>query len=156
MMKPVAKLVLVGATIVLPAMAAQADTMMKCDFRKLKDAGTHGPALVTDIPKAMTPVSLNSVQVIDENIKKKIMPQAVFARRTETGTVEVMARIVNCTDYDQEVLMHTSFMDLNQMPTEPVSNWQRVFLSPRSTKVYTEKSMSIDVGYYLIEMDEGD
>ncbi|MFC3053175.1 putative periplasmic lipoprotein [Kordiimonas pumila] len=154
--KFLSRVVVVGLVFggaIVPSVSA--DTL-KCDFRPLKKLGPPKPALVTDVPSIMTPVALNSVQIVDKNIRKKIMPQAVFARMSPTGTVEVMARLVNCTDYDQEILVRTSFMDLSQMPSEPTSIWKRLFLSPKSTQVYTEKSMLPDVGYYLIEVDEGD
>jgi hypothetical protein len=153
-----------GAAVIAGAVAltgaATADVksknMVKCDFRPLKKLGLPGPALVEQVPGTMTPMPLNSVRITDKNIAKKILPQAVFSRRTQTGTVEVMARLVNCTDYPQEVLVRTSFMDINQMPAEPTSAWQRVFLQPRSQNVYSEKSMMLDIGYFLIEVDEGD
>ena len=136
--------------------SASAQKVVKCDFGAFKRLGPSGPAIVSGVKGAMTPIALNSVQIIDKKIAKKILPQAVFARRTDTGTLEVMARLINCTDYPQEVLVRTSFMDVDQFPAEPETAWQRVFLQPKSTAVYSEMSTSMDIGYYLIEVDEGE
>lgn len=145
----------IAASMVMTG-SASAQNVVKCDFRGFKKLGPSGPAIVSGVKGAMTPIALNSVQIIDKNIAKKILPQAVFARRTDTGTLEVMARLINCTDYPQEVLVRTSFMDPDQFPAEPETAWQRVFLQPRSTAVYSEMSTSMDIGYYLIEVDEGE
>ncbi|WP_417461107.1 hypothetical protein [Kordiimonas sp.] len=150
------KTVVGAAAALLLAQAASAQNVVKCDFRAFKKLGPSGPAIVSGVRGAMTPIALNSVQIIDKNIAKKILPQGVFARRTDTGTLEVMARLINCTDYPQEVLVRTSFMDVDQFPAEPETAWQRVFLQPRSTSVYREMSISMDIGYYLIEVDEGE
>ncbi|MEX0299302.1 MAG: hypothetical protein AB3N28_09550 [Kordiimonas sp.] len=123
-----------------------------CDFGKI---GSAAPARVTHVPNRMIPIALNSVRVIDKNISRKIMPHAVFARTTRTGTLEVIVRLRNCTNFMQEVLVRTSFMDANQQPAEPISVWQRVFLAPGSMQTYNEKSMKPGVGYYLIEVDQG-
>lgn len=146
----------VAASLLTATAVAAQGKVVKCDFRPYKKVRAAGPAIVTDVPNTMTPIPLNAVQIVDRNIMKKILPQAVFARRTETGTLEVMTRLVNCTDYNQQVLVRTSFMDANQFPAEPTTAWKRVFLPPRSTAVYNEKSVMIDIGYYLIEVDEGD
>jgi hypothetical protein len=161
MMKKLLKPLVIAATSVIAASvmmtgSASAQKVVKCDFRGFKKLGPSGPAIVSGIPGTMTPIALNSIQIIDKNIAKKILPQAVFARRTDTGTLEVMARLINCTDYPQEVLVRTSFMDPDQFPAEPETAWQRVFLQPRSTAVYSEMSTSMDIGYYLIEVDEGE
>ncbi len=124
----------------------------KCDFEEIDSSE---PAKVSHVPNRMIPIALNSVRVIDKNIRKKIMPHAVFARTTRTGTLEVIVRLRNCTNYMQEVLVRTSFMDENQQPAEPVSVWQRVFLAPGSMQTYNEKSMRPGIGYYLIEVDQG-
>ncbi|MCK0068177.1 hypothetical protein [Kordiimonas laminariae] len=154
------KILTLAAVLAAGASVAEASTAVgptvKCDFRPYKNVVGAGPALISDVPTTMAAIPLNAVQIVDKNIRKKILPQAVFSKRTATGTVEVMTRLVNCTDYNQEVLVRTSFMDMNQMPLEPTTVWKRVFLSPKATQVYSEKSISTGVGYFLIEVDEGD
>jgi len=135
-----------------------AETLVECDFRAQEKAYKHpGPALLTDVPSAMTPISLNAVQIGDKKIARKILIQSIHARRTATNTVEVIVRMVNYTDYEQHVQLRSSFMDGAQIPLESTSAWTRVFIPARSTGVYSEKSISTsDVTYYLAEMREGD
>ena len=139
-----------------PIFAAEA--LIQCDFYQQEKAQRNpGPALVAQVPAAMTPINLNAVQITDRKIARKIMIQGVYARRTPTNTLEVMTRMVNCTDYPQHLQLRSSFMDDQQFPIENTSAWQRVFLEPRSAGVYQESSIgTLDVAYFLIELKEGD
>ena len=139
------------------ARVSAADNRIKCDFPKLEraqaDAQKREPRLVGMISGAMTPVALDAVYVIDDSIRRKIMPQDLFVRRTPAGSVEVMARIANCTDKPLEIQVRTSFMDEEKFPTEDPSAWQTVFLAPRSIGTYKEVSIGgPKVAYYLIEV----
>jgi hypothetical protein len=132
-----------------------------CDFRALDRAGTNqpspsGPALVSPVPGALQPMPLNTVNVTDHNILRKVMVQSVAARRTETRTVQVSAQLVNCTDYPLQVEGRTHFFDTAQVETEPASAWQRVMLSPRTVATYSERSVGADqAASYLVELREG-
>lgn len=111
---------------------------------------------MANVPKSMTPIDLNAVQFTDKPLTRQMLVEGLFARRTETDTVEVTARFVNCTDKPLQVLARSSFMDLTQAPTEPVSAWTQVFIPPKGTGTYRERSMSRDeVQYYLIELAPG-
>ena len=149
----------VTAMTVLSAMPAQAKDF-ECDFRKFRKAQEiTGPALIAEVPKSMTPIPLNAVKVLDKSIAKKVLVQALYARQTETGTLEVKARLLNCTDYPLQVEGRSSFMDGTQFPLEDTSSWNRVFLPPHGLGVYSEKSISSmrqGLSYYLIELREGD
>lgn len=128
-----------------------------CDFTPmLTTAPPAEQVLVPPIPGTMSPMPLNTVNVTSIGISNKILVQAVSARRTETGTIEVWSRMVNCTDYPLQVEGRTQFMDGNKAPVEEPSAWQRVYLSPRATAVYTEKSTHMNEAQtYLIEIREG-
>jgi len=137
--------------------ASAADNRIKCDFPKLEKAQAEAqkrePRLVGMISGAMTPVALDAVYVTDDSIRRKIMPQDLFVRRTPAGSVEVMARIANCTDKPIQIEGRTSFMDEQKFPTEDASAWQTVFLAPRSMGTYREVSIGgSNVAYYLIEV----
>jgi hypothetical protein len=68
----------------------------------------------------------------------------------------VMARLVNCTDVPLQVEGRTNFLDQAQIPTEPVSAWQRVHLPARALGMYQESSTDVhSVQSYLIELREG-
>ena len=129
---------------------------LKCDFYKAnRPVGTA--AVIAPVTRdAFTPIPLESVQLIDKSLSRKIVAQGVEARRTETDTVEVVARVVNCGKDPLQLQLRTSFLSATQSPTEPTSSWQRIYVAPKSTGVYTEKSISRDVAHYLIEVRRGD
>ena len=81
----------------------------------------------------------------------------MFARRTDTNAVEVIARFVNCTKNPIQLDARSSFMDGAQLPTEDTSSWKRVYVPPFATGVYKEVSLARDnVSYYLVELKGGD
>lgn len=130
--------------------------VVECDFGPLKRSmQIPAPALLPEMSGTMTPIPLNAVQMVDQWIAEKVLVQSVMARSTATGTLEVIARLINCTDYPLQVEGRSSFLDSNQFPTEKFSAWRRVFLQPRATAIYQEKSVSTNISYYLIELREG-
>jgi hypothetical protein len=153
------KLLLLAALAM--SQAAHADAAVGCNFYTLNAAqraaqteAVNGqiPALLGQLRGEMTPVPLDGVYIPDKAIQRKIMAQSVFARRTSNNSIEVIARVVNCTDYPLQILGRTSFMDKNQIPTEDPSAWQTVFVNPHSFATYHEVSIGgTDVESYLIE-----
>jgi len=152
---------LLFCALAVPAHAQDRDTLA-CDFRVLTAAQRSAqtemlahrtPALLGDLTEAMSPIPLDAAYVSDPNITHKVMVQTVLARRTPAKSVEVAARIVNCTDYAQQVLAHVSFMDTNQFPTEPTSAWRLIHLEPHSIGTYQEVSIGgANVASYVIEL----
>lgn len=127
-----------------------------CNFSKA-NRPVPAAAVIAPINRgAFTPIPLETVQIIDKKLRKTVIAQGVEARRTETDTVEVIARILNCTNAPVQLQLRTTFLSAGQSPTEPVSSWQRIHLQPRSTGVYSEKSISASVAHYLIEVRTGD
>src|SRR5437773_4623160 len=130
----------------------------RCDFNALvaQRPAASQPAMVSSVPASMTEMPLNSVNLTDWTITNKVMVQSTNARRTPTGTVEVWARLVNCTDYPLQVEGRTHFLDDGRSPIEDASAWNRVFLPARSFAVYTEHSTNTArVKYYFVELREG-
>lgn len=114
-----------------------------------------GPAMVPGEPSPLKEMPLNSVSIIDANIINKVHVRAINARRTPTGTVEVVAQVVNCTDFPLNAEARTQFYDGAQVPSEPVSAWRRMPLPARATTAYREFSTGAQsVEHYLIEMRE--
>ena len=144
---------LAALTISAPARADE-NRVLKCKIGKARSQGRyHGPALVANVPASMTPIDLEAVQMTDKAVTKAVIVEAMMARRTETNTLQVMTRLVNCTKDDIQVEARSSFMDADQMPTEPVSIWKRVFIPALSTGVYTENSISREkVATYFVEV----
>ena len=145
-----------AASLALPASEGNAreNRVVKCNTGKARKAGYYdGAALVANVPRSMTPIDLNAVQFTDEGLTRKMVVEGLFARRTETDTVEVSARFVNCTKRQITIRARSSFMDDVQYPVEPASAWQRITIQPFATGLYREKSMKRDeVKYYLIEI----
>ena len=132
---------------------------IQCDFRTMQpQAVPTGPVLVSPIPGSITPImiGLNGVNITDGTISNKVMVQATNAKRLETGNVEVFARIVNCTDYPLQVEARTHFLDARQVDAEPMTAWNRIYLSARSIGSYSDRSTAgTAVESYLIELREG-
>jgi hypothetical protein len=127
---------------------------LKCKTGKARGAkSVGGPALVANVPKSMTPIDLNAVQMTEKKLGKQMVVEGLFAQRTETDALQVTARLVNCTKSPLAVQARSSFMDANQIPTEPTSMWRTVFIPPLATGVYQERSIATDkVAAYLIEL----
>lgn len=112
-----------------------------------------GPALVGQgYGLEMTPIPIDALQYTDGSVASSVAVQAVRATRSATDTVQVTARVVNCTDKPISVRARSSFMDEKQIPTEPTSAWKILFLSPKATSIYQEFSISTNVSHYLIEL----
>ena len=113
-----------------------------------------GPALVgQEYGIQMSAIPLDAVQFTDNRVAFAVAVQGLHAARTPADTVQVTARLVNCTDTPLAVKARTSFMKTTQAPTEPPSAWRTVFLRPRSTGTYTESSVGrSEVANYLIEI----
>lgn len=148
-------LLAIGAALATCSVAMAAENrVVQCKTSKARNAPPYaGPALIANVPKSMTPIDLNAVQFTDKSITRSVIVEGLFARRTETDTVEVTARLVNCTATPLQVQARSSFMDGDQAPTEPTSAWARVYLAPYATGVYRERSIGRgEVSYYLIEL----
>jgi hypothetical protein len=144
------------AIAALYAQGALADhSVLECHFGKLPKTSAEAPTLDIVAPGVLSPIPLNSVQYTDKAITRKVMVQELFVRRSETNTVEVIARLINCTDYPLQVEGRTSFMDSTQVPSEPTSAWRRVILAPRSIGVYRELSTTAQPANFLVELREG-
>lgn len=128
-----------------------------CDFTPMLTAQrSPEPVIVAPTPGTMSEIPLNAVSITDGAITNKVLVQTSAARRSPTGTVEVMTRLVNCTDFPLQVEGRTHFLDEDQSPTEPVSAWHRVFLPARALGTYRETSTDAQrVVSFLIELREG-
>lgn len=140
------------------AVEARENRMAKCNIRAARAGETPpGPALVANVPNSLTPIDLNAVLMTDKNARKNVVVEGLFARRTEMNTLEVVARFFNCTKQPIALQVRSNFMDAAQIPTEQASVWKTVFLSPRATAIYQEKSISSNnVSAYLVELRTAD
>ena len=114
---------------------------------------SHDTSLVSEAQGAFTPIPLESVRMLDTHTAKTVMVQSLQARRTGTDTVEVVARVFNCSAEPQNVVARTHFMDATQFESEPASAWTRVMLPAHALSVYSERSIgTASVGTFVIEM----
>jgi hypothetical protein len=148
------RIILIGAmalAVLTGCVTNPAPPVVQCKF-PMKGA-RPGAALVSqEYGPQMTPIPLNSVQFSDWSIARSLAVQHLFASRTPTDTVQVVARLVSCVDRELTVKVRTSFLDANQAPVEGTSAWQTVYLTPRLTATYSERSTSKGVASYLIEV----
>jgi hypothetical protein len=128
-----------------------APAVVQCTWPR-PPGGPAGDALVALNYDAMTPIPVDAVQFTNEALAREVVVQQLSARRTSTNTVQVSARLVNCTDYPVVVGSRLHFMDANHVPVEDVSVWQRLVLRPRALGQIQESSMSRDVEHYVVEL----
>ena len=130
-----------------------------CDMEAYKQSFANAPegeVLVPPNPGTVSPMPLNTVNITDQAIIQKVIVQASNASRTPTGTVEVWARLVNCTDFPLQIEGRTNFLTAAQAPAEQPTAWTRVMLPARAIGTYSAKSIASDqVATYLIEIREG-
>jgi hypothetical protein len=130
--------------------AATRKPVVECGFPT--EGAPTGPALVSRVYGAMSPIPLNAVQFTDHDLAKQLVVQSLRSDRTATSTLQVSARLVNCLDRAQAVNARTSFLGLDDAPAEPDSGWQTVVLQPRSSAVYRQASTATDVQAFLVEL----
>lgn len=142
---------LAGVTLLLAACAARPPLVAQCTGQSHR--ARPGPALVgLKYGTQATPIPLDSVQFSNWAAERAVSVQSLFAHRTPTNTVEVVARFVSCSDRPMTLRVRTSFFNASHAPTEPVSAWKTVYLEPHLLSTYTERSMSTNVSDYLIEV----
>jgi len=146
---------LAGCQVQMPRLGAQpvAQTV-QCMPPAAARPADAGPALVQqEYGSTHTPIPVNAVLFTHEGLAAHVAVQALYAGRTEAGTVHVTARLVNCADQPIVLRARTSFLQQSTAPAEPVSAWQNVFLPPRATALYQERSLAREtVASYLIEI----
>jgi PBP1b-binding outer membrane lipoprotein LpoB len=130
-----------------------------CDMEAYQQAFANPPegeVLVPPTPGTVSPMPLNTVNITDQAIIQKVIVQASNATRTPTGTVEVWARLVNCTDFPLQIEGRTNFLTAGQAPAEQPTAWTRLMLPARAVGTYSAKSIATDqVATYLVEIREG-
>lgn len=111
-----------------------------------------GPALVAHEYGEMSSIPLNAVQFTNPQLTEKMVVQTLTSSRTPTNTVQVYARMVNCTDVPLVLGVRTHFLDEDQAESEPETAWRKVFIQPHALGNYKESSLTAKVVNYLIEI----
>ncbi|KAF0114149.1 MAG: hypothetical protein FD149_1923 [Rhodospirillaceae bacterium] len=152
-----------GSTVLVMFLSASACQHMEpapiCDMGAIASQRTlvSVPAAVPGGASPLQEMPLNSVSITDHRILNKVYVRNVTARRTPSGTVELYAQVINCTDHPLQTEARTQFYDAGQAPAEPVSAWKRLYLPPRTSNIYREFSLgTTSIHAYMVEMREGE
>lgn len=143
-------IILAAAASLTVSSCAKRQMVVECKFPS--QPAPIGPALVAQEYGSISPIPLDAVQYTDYTLTKQVVVQTLMARRTQTNTVQVYARMINCSGQPVVVGTRTTFMDATQFPTEPQSAWKNVFIQPFATADYNESSTSVNVANYLVEL----
>lgn len=111
-------------------------------------------ALVSQEYGENSPIPLNAVQYVSPSLVNKLAVQSLKSRRTAMQTVEIHARLINCSETPMMVGVRAHFMDNEQVPTEKESAWQNVVMQPYALGHYKESSIKPDAEHYLLEIRE--
>lgn len=130
------------------------NTVITCSTSRARAAKpAPGPALVANVASAMTPIPLNAVQFTDTGLGRSVITQQLFAQRAQNNSLNITARFVNCTKKPLVMQARTNFLDVNNFPTEKVSAWKTIYLSPLATSIYEEKSIgTTNVAAFYVEL----
>ena len=114
---------------------------------------------VTDANSPNARIMFDQVVILDKSLQNakngKIAVESQGARRTATGTLNVIVQLRNRTDFPQVLEARTSYFDSGFAPTEKPSGWNRIFLEPNGIATYQESSMATNtVGHYYVEIKE--
>jgi allantoicase len=104
-------------------------------------------------------VIYDQVAILDKTLQSakagKLAIESQGARRTATGTLNVIVQVRNRTDFPQVIEARTSFFDGGFAPTENPSGWNRLHLPPNGIATYQESSMgAANVAHYYVEIRE--
>lgn len=132
-------------------------TFPSCDFTNAPYGSSprgYG-VLVPAIKGTLHPIALSTVSITDTALLRRIVVQDVKAMRSESGQLNVYARIVNCTDYPIILEARTQYLDAQQVIAEPVTGWKRIYLPARTLGNYQEASIRQPMpDTFLIELRE--
>ncbi|RRN79573.1 MULTISPECIES: hypothetical protein [Pseudoxanthomonas] len=148
-----AVLVAVVATAGCSTPAARPQAVLECDYKALKrNAPSGGPALTAVAYGSVKDIPADAVLMSDERLFRSVIVQHLSTSTTPGGTVQVTARLANCTAGPLGVRARVAFLDSNMAPVEAVSAWRPVFLPHGGMAVYQESSLSPKATHYYIEL----
>ncbi|MCH2209576.1 MAG: hypothetical protein MK132_27470 [Lentisphaerales bacterium] len=99
-------------------------------------------------------INYNGVGLLNDSIHDSVAIEGTDWTRSATDTAQVWASLRNRTDSELVLQARTHFYDRSKMPIEKVSGWRQFFIPANGSQTYKESSISIDVGYYYIEVRE--
>jgi len=141
---------LLGCTTAPPA---PVDQTLRCRPPEAGKAAS-GPAWVTlGYGTGAEPIPLNAVLFTHNPLAENVAVQSLTSSRTPGGTVQVTARLLNCSDQPMMIRARTAFLGRSGPPAEVVSAWQPVALPAKASTLYMESSLRGEgVESFLIEI----
>ncbi len=88
----------------------------------------------------LTSVGRRGVRMTDDALAAMVLVEDVQTGRRPNGSVEVAVRLLNCTGAPLQVEAATQFIAGGGAQAEPPTVWKRMFLPPRTNRVYEEIS----------------
>ncbi len=88
----------------------------------------------------LTSVGRRGVRMTDDVLANLVLVEDVQTGRRPNGSVEVSVRLLNCTGSPLQVEAATQFFAGGGAQAEGTSIWKRMFLPPRTNRVYEEIS----------------
>ncbi len=123
------------------------------------DEGPRPGLRVSDERAPYATIQYDTVVITDKSLQSsrggKIAVENQVARRTPSGTIEVIAVIRNRTDYPLQIEGRVQFFDRDKIPLEGPSAWQRVYIGANGVEAWKEMSTRTDVAHYYVELREG-
>ena len=108
-------------------------------------------SLFSPAPGVM-PVTADSVRYLNAGLERAAIVRTLAARRSAEG-VAVEVHFLNCTDQRIALAARTTFLDAAQRPQGQPSAWQLLHLQPRSTSVYSERTLGdAAVNHFFVEV----
>jgi hypothetical protein len=146
-----------GAAARLPLLlgiaACQSPAATDCDNASLINAAAAQSAIAPNDPSPMASLGRRGVQV---QMVPILHVDEVQVGRRANGSVEVAARLANCTAAPVQALAVTRFFSSSGGEAEAVTAPKRVFLPPGGSRTYGEISASPRPTSFLIEISGGD
>jgi hypothetical protein len=157
---PFLHLLVIGGSCVLAACApslsppTRPQSMLTCNHSALMQNRVPGPAIAAAAYGSISDVPLQAVTMLNSGVFQAIMTQSLYSERLPSNALRVTMRIANCTDAQLHLRARTNFLRVDQVPSEPVSAWQDVYLPPHGLASYQEQSLATTVvASYFVELD---
>jgi uncharacterized protein YcfL len=98
--------------------------------------------------------SMDSVVYLSPALANAIGVTSTGGRRGETGNLECVARLVNRSDSPLVIQARASFYDVQSLPLDDTTLFQRVNLPPRGEGTVKLQSTNTNAAHYVIEVGE--
>ena len=111
---------------------------------------------------------MDSIRILDGSLmnrKKKTFGGKVNVARiviekegvgaTDTGLAEVWVVVRNLTNQPLNLEGRTTWFDIDEIPVESPSNWQRFFVPPHSTETYRDTAVYSRAMHYQVDIRVG-